>query len=508
MKKISFVRKISIFSVLVGVLITLVSFHLEDLMESLSSLHFIVSNEPSKEIVENLLEVSKQHSKRENFENRSRFDKDNVLIDYKNLISSEFHIPENLKPRVSFWFDVYTKYGIDEQIIHSHKFPWLVLKVIDIAPIIYAETPSLRWLRNQKADKLVKLEMTLIKRKLIKISKMKNLDAYDSDAFELIELIKTLPGKVQKNALEMSKTLRIQTGQKEVYQEGLSIANQFLPKMENIFKFQDLPTELVCIPLVESSFNHFATSKAGASGIWQFMGNTGKKFLTVNDRIDERRSPIKSTYAAAALLKENYILLKKSWPLAITAYNHGPGGVRKAALRSKSFDLGTILQKYQTKHFGFATSNYYSEFLAALYAQRYQSEVFGIEHSSDEVSTEVVKLSFAINSKKFAQSIKMSNDEILNLNPDLRNAFIKNSTLPKGLKMHLPTENKNNYPLLFSRGEVDEVPDKVQKKIKTAQLKTIQKTLKKSAKKSLSKNIIKEKEKPTKVAQGTNETNS
>lgn len=372
-----------------------------------------------------------------------------ILSDYKNRIDEAFHISAGLEPRVQFWFDVYTRYGLDERVIHSQKYPWIILKVVDIAPIIYAETPKFLFLRNQRADRIVKEELARAKLHLLKISHTANLDHLSDEDQQLVGALQALPGKIQNNARLIANGLRVQTGQKEIFQEGLSISKQFLPQMEEIFKQQKLPAELARIPLVESSFNHLATSKAGASGVWQFIGNTGKKFLMVNNEIDERRSPIKSTYAAALLLKENHMLLKHSWPLAVTAYNHGPGGVRKAAHASNSYDLAIILNRYQSKTFSFASSNYYSEFLGALYAEKYQDEIFG--NGEDEISagTQVVRLSRKVHANELLKNIHMPSEDFIDLNPDLKKAVEKNSALPKGFKLHIPNDKKFSDPTLF-----------------------------------------------------------
>jgi membrane-bound lytic murein transglycosylase D len=372
-----------------------------------------------------------------------------ILSDYKHRIDEAFHISAGLEPRVQFWFDVYTKYGLDERVIHSQKYPWIILKVVDIAPIIYAETPKFLFLRNQRADRIVKEELTRAKLHLLKIAHTPNLDHLSDEDRQLVGALQDLPGKIQKNAQLIAGGLRIQTGQKEIFQEGLSISKQFLPQMEEIFKQQKLPTELARIPLVESSFNHLATSKAGASGVWQFIGNTGKKFLMVNNDIDERRSPIKSTYAAALLLKENHMLLKRSWPLAVTAYNHGPGGVRKAAHAANSYDLALILSRYQSKTFSFASSNYYTEFLGALYAEKYQDEIFGSGEDEISAGTQVVRLSRKVHATELLKKINMPSDDFIDLNPDLKKAVEKNSSLPKGFKLHIPNDKKFSDPTLF-----------------------------------------------------------
>ena len=105
---------------------------------------------------------------------------------------------------------------------------------------------------------------------------------------------------------------------------GLLASNSFLRRMEGIFSQMDVPPELVLLSLVESSFNWNAISHAGATGIWQFMPNTGREFMLVDpvQQIDERLSPIKSTVAAARLLLRNHRMLG-SWPKAVSAYNHG-----------------------------------------------------------------------------------------------------------------------------------------------------------------------------------------
>jgi membrane-bound lytic murein transglycosylase D len=135
--------------------------------------------------------------------------------------------------------------------------------------------------------------------------------------------------------------------------------------MERIFGEQGLPVELTRMPLIESSFNLNAYSKVGAAGIWQFMPSTGRRFLTVSAAVDERRDPIASTRAAARYLREMYADLG-SWPLAISGWNHGPDGLARAARELGTSDIGVIVRQYRGRNFGFASRNFYAEFLAAL----------------------------------------------------------------------------------------------------------------------------------------------
>ena len=131
-----------------------------------------------------------------------------------------------------------------------------------------------------------------------------------------------------------------------------------------IFRQVGVPSVITRLAFVESMFNYKARSRAGAVGVWQFMPKTGKQFLVINRHIDERKSIYKSTRAAAKLLLINYRYLG-SWPLAITAYNHGMGSMSKAVKKIGSSRIEDIIANYKGRSFGFASKNFYAEFLAA-----------------------------------------------------------------------------------------------------------------------------------------------
>ena len=159
--------------------------------------------------------------------------------------------------------------------------------------------------------------------------------------------------------------IRTQRGAKEHFAEGLKVAGRYMQQMQKIFRAEGLPVNLAYLPLVESSFNVRARSIVGAVGMWQFMPETGKKFMRIDEKVDERRDPVASTRAAARLLKENYRLLS-NWPLAITAYNHGTDGIFRAIKTVESDNLVDLIRSYQSPTFGFASKNFYAEFLAVV----------------------------------------------------------------------------------------------------------------------------------------------
>ena len=160
------------------------------------------------------------------------------------------------------------------------------------------------------------------------------------------------------------------------FREGILRSGAYRAHIADTFERTGLPRELAALPHVESSFNTYAYSKVGAAGMWQFMRATGRRFLRIDNVIDERLDPYRSTQAAARFLEQNYIVLK-SWPLALTAYNHGTAGMRRAQEQMGTSDITTIVRKYNSRSFGFASRNFYVAFLAALEVDSDPDKFFG-----------------------------------------------------------------------------------------------------------------------------------
>ncbi len=153
-----------------------------------------------------------------------------------------------------------------------------------------------------------------------------------------------------------------QTTIRERFGMWLQRSKQYLPVMKEIFKQHDLPEDLVFVALIESGFNPYAYSRSKAVGPWQFISGTGRRYgLKINEWIDERRDPVKSTDAAARYLKDLYVQFG-SWPLALASYNAGEGKVARAIARTRSDDFWKIKQ---TRHLRPETRNYVPKFMAA-----------------------------------------------------------------------------------------------------------------------------------------------
>jgi len=232
--------------------------------------------------------------------------------------------------------------------------------------------------------------------------------------------------------------IRAQRGLREKFYEGLKISRRYLPEMERIFRAEGVPVEITRLPLVESAFNVRAYSKAGAAGIWQFIPSTARLFMRVDDVIDERRDPIIATRAAAAFLKRNYDQLG-SWPLAITAYNHGPAGVRRAVETLGTRDIVEIVRRYRGPKFGFASRNFYAEFLAALAVDRDHQQYFGpIQFERPRESASVV-LRRSAPFPALARAAGMEPTELAEWNLALTPAVVAGKLpVPRGYALQLP----------------------------------------------------------------------
>jgi membrane-bound lytic murein transglycosylase D len=368
------------------------------------------------------------------------FSRNEIFADADNRISDQFDIPEGIRDRVGFWFDVYTNYGYHHRVIHHGRYPWIVFKVVDVSSILNADNPRARWLREKRANDLVVVETRRLREAARTLSRKSDRANLTDDEKIVADALSVLGGSRRKNAAKLVQEMRVQTGQRDFFTEGLEVSGRYLVHMEEIFKRHGLPTELTRIPFVESSFNKVATSKAGAAGVWQFIDVTGRKYMKMTSGVDERRSPLKSTEAAARLLKENHMILHRSWPLAITAYNHGPGGVRKAVRRMGTKDIAVISNRHETANYDFASQNYYSEFLAALYAEKYSAEIWGDLNRQAPIDVQSVALPRSLRARQILELSGLDQEKFLLLNPDLKRAIRSNNALPRGFRLMLPSD--------------------------------------------------------------------
>jgi membrane-bound lytic murein transglycosylase D len=268
-----------------------------------------------------------------------------------------FPQPPSLLPSVTFWKGVYTTYGVGDFLLHDRERLRLVYEVVQVEEhrnpgrAAKLAEPAIRRLRAKYQGILTNLANGIPPEQL------------GEDGVRVAEDwgCPCQPALLRKAA----GNIRVQQGLKETVAEGLERARVLLPRVLPILQKHDLPVELAAIPMVESTWNAKARSKVAAVGLWQFMRSTGRRYLKITRRQDERRDPLRATEGAAHLLRDNYAELG-SWPLAIVAYNHGAGGMQRAQRQIGSQAIEEILANYAGPRFGFASKNFYPEFLAAL----------------------------------------------------------------------------------------------------------------------------------------------
>ncbi len=228
--------------------------------------------------------------------------------------------------------------------------------------------------------------------------------------------------------------VKAQRGIRERTEAGIKRSGRYMDYIKRVFRERGLPEDLAYLPLVESSFNINARSSAGAMGMWQFMGVTGRQYMRVDRNVDERIDPIESTRAAASYLGEAHRTLG-NWPLAVTSYNYGKAGIARAVAQVGSDNLVDLIDKYSHPYWGYPPKNFYAEFLVAVeIGKNYRKYFPGLELDTPANFREVeVRNGSSVSG--LARASGLSVNEFLQWNPAIsRNARV----IPAGYQMKLP----------------------------------------------------------------------
>ena len=337
------------------------------------------------------------------------------------------HLPhrEALKADVHFWKKIFTEVSLNQYLIHDS----------DNLSLIYKTVTMDTSLSKKQREKQLETAKDEVKNLLLKFHKKQfkiaALTHWEHQVYHLFNKNHTAD-----KFLKASKRIRAQQGIKENFMAGVKRSFAYLPHIRRMFAEEGLPVELGCLPHVESSFNPVARSHVGAAGMWQFMRRTGRQYMKVNRVKDERYDPIKSTWAAARLLKLNYKILQ-DWALAITAYNHGLGSMRKA--KKRYGDYLTIRDKYLRRSFGFASKNFYPEVLAVVEICDSLDHYFPNIEKDPLLIYQEITLPRSVNIRQFAKRFEVPLDELKRLNPGFRRSVWQGKrSIPKKYNLRLP----------------------------------------------------------------------
>lgn len=220
----------------------------------------------------------------------------------------------------------------------------------------------------------------------------------------------------------------------------LGAANFYTPIFEEALEAYGLPLELKYLPVIESALNPQATSRVGAAGLWQFMVATGKQYgLEVNSLVDERRDPIKSSYAAAQYLKDLYKIFGE-WNLVIAAYNCGPENINKAIHRANGQADYWKIYPYLPRE----TRGYVPAFIAANYVMNYYCEHnICPMRTTLPVKTDTIVVNKDVHFQQIATVCGIDIDELRTLNPQYRRDIVNGGNKPSIIR--LPASSTNMF---------------------------------------------------------------
>ncbi len=354
-----------------------------------------------------------------------------------------------LKKRIEFWVSIYTKYTTREGVVHDAKYPYIVLEPLDFRTE-HEDFSTPAKIKSQTQHRRIEAVKDYYVALLLSIhSKQKNHESLTDAEKRVAKLYDGIsePDKFYNAA--QTKRVRFQLGQKDRFLQGLYYSGRYLPEMERVFREKGLPIELTRLPFVESSFNLRARSKVGASGIWQFMRATGKSYLTINDSIDERNDPMRATEAAAELLKLNFETLG-TWPLAITAYNHGRLGLVRAVRSIGSIQLTDVIDNYRSRSFGFASSNFYTELMAAIEVESNTKKYFGVIERDRPIDLMRFKLKHNIRLRDIATYFRIPTAQLIDMNSALSDTILTSKKpIPRGYDLRLPVSYRDRFFALY-----------------------------------------------------------
>ena len=345
--------------------------------------------------------------------------------------------PEGIQQDVNFWIRVYTEVTTNEGFLHDERNLAVVYDTIRFSN--GGSSKERQRLVDDRRDRHIEA----LRRIIAALPTEAEREALSAEDKRILALWGPNPSPIiLKEALGR---IRFQLGQADRFKEGLIRSSSWETHIAETFANQGLPSELAVLPHVESSFNAAAYSKVGAAGLWQFMRSTGKRYMRIDDAVDERLDPYRSTEAAAQLLAYNYRVLG-SWPLALTAYNHGAAGMRRAKESVGTDDFVKINRTYTSRTFGFASRNFFPSFLAALTIDENPEKYFGPLQRRPEQKFHEITMPAYVRLATLERVLDLDREQLRVLNPGWRPTIFNGTRLvPKGYRLRLPVDTAETW---------------------------------------------------------------
>jgi membrane-bound lytic murein transglycosylase D len=344
-----------------------------------------------------------------------------------------FPQPAGLKADISFWKRIYSEVDSNSGLIHDARHLHIVYGKVNLNPDATRRV-RIKQVKAAKARYTKIFEQLATGGNIVKDAEVQRVRALWPSGMN--------PEKWQ----EAADNLRFQLGQSDNFRAGLIRSGAWKESIREILRNRGLPLELAALPHVESSFNPDAWSKVGAAGMWQFTRSTGRRFMRIDHVVDERMDPMLASAAAARLLENNYATLG-SWPLALTAYNHGVAGMRRAVAKLGTDDIETIVRQYDGRTFGFASRNFYVAFLAALEVDANATQLFGELQVNPRANHKLIPVPAYVSARDLQQALGVSRTLLREHNPALMPSIWRgNKLVPKAYELRLPPDAVKQDP--------------------------------------------------------------
>lgn len=359
------------------------------------------------------------------------------LIRTDNLFPADKYILDQACVMV----ELYYRMDEDEALIYDPEEPG----------VVFAKVPLRNLFAKQADDSLSRFKQAL----RLKVRSLAETPA-DQWSDEQKSLRRLFPaGWSGEEAVASADRMACRRGLRKAFRQSLERSYQYDVFMDSVFKAYGVPTRLKNLAHIETWFEPSAVSKAGAAGIFQFLASSGGRYLTIDERVDQRMDPIASTVAAARFLRDMHAFLH-SWSLSVMAYNNGAGQIADAIQETGSHDASAIIQNFEANGFGTVSRTYYAMFLAASSLAMHGDALFPGLHKLPPMSYKTLKLEHEWTPSQLRVLSGYSSAVIRRYNPALRpEVFDRNLAVPKGFSLRLPVGLPTSQDLQFADLRID-----------------------------------------------------
>lgn len=360
---------------------------------------------------------------------------------------------KSIEPNIRFWTGVWGTWSMGQVVVHDSLLLDVIYEVADLPGPIgesysQAQRDYIDDLRERWKERLSALEQRVAA----------GAELTDDDKVLVLNMADKGGGEALTGA---SDRVRTQRGLRQRFKRGVEISSRYDAEFRRILRDAGLPEDLAILPHVESSFQASARSSAGAVGVWQFTGGAGRRYLSITSAIDERLDPVAAAHGAAGYLTDAYRVLQ-DWPIALTSYNHGVGGMSRA-VAEHGRDYERIFNQYRGRSFGFASRNFYAEFLAARDLVQHP-DLFAGEPLEPEppLDLDSIRLEHGATPAGIARAYGVPLPELVQINPAWTSRAVQRGlALPRNTRVWLPPttlarlERDGGSPVLPPVAEAD-----------------------------------------------------